>query len=219
MPECIRRLNRESMGAMRPPSPPARRTAAPVTGAMAALAAAALLGGCAMMVGTAVVTGTAAGANDRRPVNAIANDAVIEGDVRAALERAGLTGDGYRIEVTSYNRLVLLTGRAPGEGDGKKALGAAGRVDLVRKVYDELAVGPPLSEKEKLADFGLKLRVKANLLASTAPGRTHVKVVTEDRTAFLMGLLTRQEVEAVTEVVRATPGVGRIVRLFEEPPR
>lgn len=217
MPECIRRLIRENMGAMRTPSSPARPMAA-LAGATA-LAASLLLGGCAMMVGTAVVTGTAAGANDRRPVNAIANDAVIESGVRGALEAAGLTGDGYRLEVTSYNRLVLLTGQAPGEADRKKALEAAGRIDLVRRVYDELTVGPPLSETEMLADFGLKLRVKANLLASTAPGRTHVKVVIENRTAFLMGLLTREEVEAVTEVVRATPGVGRIVRLFEEPPR
>lgn len=217
MPQCIRRLIRENMGAVRTPSSTARRTTA-LAGAMA-LAASVLLGGCAMMVGTAVVTGTAAGANDRRPVNAIANDAVIESGVRDAFARTGLAGDGYRLEVTSYNRLVLLTGQVAGEEDRKKALEAAARVDLVRRVYDELTAGPPLSETQMLADFGLKLRVKANLLASAAPGRTHVKVVIEDRTAFLMGLLTREEVEAVTEVVRATPGVGRIVRLFEEPPR
>ena len=44
---------------------------------------------------------------------------------------------------------------------------------------------------------------------------TRVKVVTEARQVFLLGLVNQAEADAVTEKVRAIPAVERVIRLFE----
>jgi osmotically-inducible protein OsmY len=43
----------------------------------------------------------------------------------------------------------------------------------------------------------------------------HVKVVTEAGVVYLMGLVKRAEAEAATDIAATTPGVKRVVRLFE----
>ena len=43
----------------------------------------------------------------------------------------------------------------------------------------------------------------------------HVKVVTENGTVFLLGIVTRAEADAATEITSATSGVQRVVKLFE----
>jgi osmotically-inducible protein OsmY len=42
-----------------------------------------------------------------------------------------------------------------------------------------------------------------------------VKVITERGVVFLMGLLTQQEAQAVTNLVRHVSGVHRVVKVFE----
>ena len=44
---------------------------------------------------------------------------------------------------------------------------------------------------------------------------TRVKVVTEDSTVYLMGLLRRKEADAVVERARRVGGVQRVVKIFE----
>jgi osmotically-inducible protein OsmY len=43
----------------------------------------------------------------------------------------------------------------------------------------------------------------------------NVKVVTERRIVYLMGILNREEAGLATEAARATSGVEKVVRLFE----
>jgi osmotically-inducible protein OsmY len=42
-----------------------------------------------------------------------------------------------------------------------------------------------------------------------------VKVVTDTGTVYLMGLVTREEANAVTEKARQVSGVQKVVKLFE----
>ena len=43
----------------------------------------------------------------------------------------------------------------------------------------------------------------------------HVKVVTEAGTAYLLGIVTREEADTATELARTTSGVSRVVKMFE----
>ena len=183
-----------------------------------------VLGGCAapIVVGTAGVAGSGAVVVDDRTVGTMVEDEGIEWKVRAAINEAGMKKeDGHHnVKVTSFNRIVLLTGQVPDEEAKGKAAAEAGRVEQVRGVHDELVVRPPTKLSRRSADAVVTGRVKIAVAAKSnlkPPANLNNKVVTEDGVVFLMGLVTRKEAEAITAATQTVPGVRQIVRLFEYP--
>ena len=182
-----------------------------------------VLGGCAapFIVGTAGVAGSGAVAVDERTFGTMVEDEGIEWKVRAAINQAGLNEDDHHnVKVTSFNRIVLLTGQVPDEAAKGKAADEAGRVEQVRGVHNELVVGPPTKLNIRSADTIITGRVKVAVATASdlkPPANVNNKVVTEDGVVFLMGLVTREEAEAITTAAQTVPGVRQIVRLFEYP--
>lgn len=179
-----------------------------------------LLEGCAStaLLGAAGVAGTSTVAVDRRTAGTMVEDETIEWKVRVALAEAGLSNERHHVSVTSFNRIVLLTGQVPDEDAKRRAAAEAERADQVRGVHDELVVGPPTSVSRRSTDVVLTGHVRLAMATrsdSTAPANVNVKVVTENGVVFLMGLVTRKESETITEAARNVPGVAQIVRLFE----
>ena len=187
------------------------------------LATVLVLGGCAapIVVGTAGVAGSGTVAVDKRTFGTMVEDEGIEWKVRAAINQAGLKEDDrHNIKVTSFNRIVLLTGQVPDEEAKGKAADEAGRVEQVRGVHNELVVAPPTNLPRRSADTVVTGRIKVAVAASRdlkPPTNVNNKVVTEDGVVFLMGLVTREEAEAITAAAQSVPGVRQIVRLFEYP--
>ncbi|MCX7893048.1 MAG: BON domain-containing protein [Burkholderiales bacterium] len=179
----------------------------------AALGAAAILGGCA----AAVIGGAAAGgamvASDRRLPDVMAADERIEWTV------AGRINDRFKdrvhVNVTSFNRNVLLTGEAATEEVRAEAERIAAGVADVRSVTNELAVGPASSLASRSNDAYLTSQVKARLVGAEGVNPLHVKVVTEAGAVYLMGLLTQKEADVATRVARQTAGVRKVVQVFE----
>ena len=190
---------------------------------MLVLVLGALLGGCTapVIVGTAGVAGSGAVAVDKRTFGTMVEDEGIEWKVRAAVNEAGLKEDDHHnVKVTSFNRIVLLTGQVPDEEAKGKAADEAGRVEQVRGVHNELVVGPPTKLSTRSADAVVTGRVKVAVAANSdlkPPANLSSKVVTEAGVVFLMGLVTREEAEAITAAAQTVPGVRQIVRLFEYP--
>lgn len=182
-----------------------------------------VLGGCGapIVVGTAGVAGTSAVAVDERTFGTMVEDEGIEWKVRAVLKEAGLKeNDHHNVRVTSFNRIVLLTGQVSDEEAKEKAADEAGRVEQVRGVHNELVVSPPTRLSRRSADAVVTGRVKVAVATNSGlkpPTNLNGKVVTEDGVVFLMGLVTREEAEAITTAAQTVPGVRLIVRLFEYP--
>ena len=57
--------------------------------------------------------------------------------------------------------------------------------------------------------------MKAQFLTENKFNPNHVKVVTDDNTVYLMGLVTAKEADDATEIARGTGGVTKVVRVFE----
>jgi osmotically-inducible protein OsmY len=180
--------------------------------ALAAIAGTPLLQGCF----PAVVTGVGAGAAmiaDRRTSGAYLEDEGIEWRTRSRIRER--FGDAVNVSVTSYNRIVLLTGEAPNEQVRGEVEQLAAQVVNVRTVVNEVRVAgiSPLSARAN--DAMITSQVKARFVDAQTFGAHHVKVVTEANTVFLMGLVSRREADAATEVARTTAGVAKVVRVFE----
>ncbi|MFO1280985.1 MAG: BON domain-containing protein [Burkholderiales bacterium] len=180
---------------------------------VAAFAAAAIpLTGCAPVI-VAGAAGAALVATDRRSAGAQLDDTTIE--TKLAASYASTWGDRAHVSVTSYNGVVLLSGEVPDQAAWAEAGSRAKATDRVRAVHNELAVGPSTDLATRTNDTYITSKVKTRFVEANRFSATHVKVVTERGTVFLMGLVSRQEADAAGEIAATTSGVARVVRLFE----
>lgn len=173
---------------------------------------AAALSACApLMIGGAVMTGFMA--VDRRTTGAQVED---EGIERRASSRINThLGDRVHVNVTSYNRQMLLTGEVPSEQDKQLVEQVVSRVENVRAIINELAVLGHSTLTQRSSDALVTGRVKSGLIDSTDLVASAFKVVTERGTTYLMGRVTLREADRGTDIARNTGGVQKVVRLFE----
>ena len=181
--------------------------------ALAAVLLAGSLAGCApLLVGGAAV-GTALMVTDRRSSGAQIDDEAIE--LRAATRLREAFGDRAHVNVTSYNRQVLLTGEVPSEAMKQQAELIAGRVDNVRSIVNELAVMPSTSLPQRSNDVLITAKIRAFLVCARDLRADSFKVVTERGSVYLMGRVTPREADRATSIARQIGGVQRVVRIFE----
>jgi osmotically-inducible protein OsmY len=180
---------------------------------IAAAGVAASLSGCFPIVAGGVGVG-AMMADDRRTSGIYIEDERIEIRVQADI---GKLGDKVHVNATSFNRVVLLAGEVPDEATKAKAEKLAAGIDNVKRVQNELAVAPPSTLGERSNDVYITTRVKARFLSESKKGFSpnHVKVTTEMAIVYLMGLVSKDEAAAAAEIAAGTPGVKRVVKVFE----
>lgn len=171
-----------------------------------------LLQACFPVVATGV---GAAGAMvaDRRTSGAYVEDEAIEWKVAGRIRER--FGDQVHLNVTSYNRIVLLTGEVPTQAIREQLDTLAAEVDNVRAVVNEAVIGPKSSLSARGNDALITSNVKARFLDAAQFAAHNVKVVTEANIVFLLGVVTRQEAEDAAEIARTSKGVSKVVRVFE----
>lgn len=172
-----------------------------------------LLQGCVEMA--VVGAGAAAFASDdRRSLGAQTEDKEI--DVRGGSRIGDRFGDKAHINVTSYNRYVLLTGEAPDAATRTQIERVVREIPNVRGIVNEIQVAGASSYTARGNDSYLTSKVKARFIDNSGGfSFNHVKVVTEGSVVYLLGLVTRKEAEAAVEIARTTGGVQKVVRVFE----
>jgi osmotically-inducible protein OsmY len=176
------------------------------------LAAVLLLAGCpaAIIGGGAVAYGTI---EDRRTSGTMIDDDSIETRIsRGVRERYG---ENTHVNVTSFNRSVLLTGEVPEEARRAEIEKLAQGAGSVRNIANELQVGTPSSLGARANDSYITTKVKGRILDSNKVNPIHVKVVTEAGVVYLMGIVTEQEAADAVDVARNTGGVVKVVRIFD----
>lgn len=172
-----------------------------------------LIQGCApLMLGGAAATGVMM-IEDRRTVGTITEDQGIE--LKVSNRIGERFKDGVHLNVTSFNRMVLLTGEVPDAATKSEAERIARGVENVRGTYNELAVAGVSSFTTRTNDAILTSKVKARFVDAQKFNLFHVKVVTENNVVYLLGLVKKQEAADATEVARTTSGVQKVVRVFE----
>jgi osmotically-inducible protein OsmY len=176
-----------------------------------------LLGGCAAVI----VGGAAVGASavhERRSVGTMMDDEGIEWKVRTALSEDKPLSSQSHLSVISVNGVVLLVGQTPTEALHQQAGKLAQGVDNVRVVHNELTIAAPNSYMTRSSDSYVTSKVKTSLFKVKGHDDfdpTRVKVVTENGTVYLMGILYRSEAEDAARQASRVGGVQKVVKLFE----
>ncbi|MCE2656880.1 MAG: BON domain-containing protein [Rubrivivax sp.] len=194
---------------------PGRRTARLSRGAvLLVLAASSVIGSaCAPLVLGGAVVGGALMASDRRTAGTQVEDQSIELKASSRIRQA--VGDRGHINVTSYNRMVLITGEAASDADKSAIEQAVRAVENVRSVVNELAVMGASSMTSRSNDTLVSTRIKAAYVDAKDVQANVIKVVTERGIVHLMGRVTEREAARATEVARAVNGVLKVVRVFD----
>jgi osmotically-inducible protein OsmY len=178
-----------------------------------ALAAAVALPGCAPVLLGGAVVGGALAFSDRRTSGVQVEDQAIE--LKAANRIREVLGERVHVNVTSYNRLVLLTGESPEAADRATLEKIMERIEGVRSIVNEVAIMGKTSLTARSNDGILTARVKAGFVDAKDLHAQAVKVVTERGVVHLMGRVTQREADRATQIARAVPGVTKVVRVFE----
>lgn len=180
---------------------------------LAVMLLAATVGGCAapLVIGGAAVGGMMA--VDRRTAGTQVEDEGIE--LRATNRIFGDYGDKVHVNVTSYNRQVLLTGEVSSEQVRDAVQKTVSQVANVRSIVNELAVMPNTSITERSNDTFITGKMRASLLDAKDLTATAFKVVTERGAIYLMGIVSQREAARATAIARGVTGVRKVVRVFE----
>jgi len=171
------------------------------------------LASCAAPLMFGGVIGGAMVASDRRTTGIQVEDETIE--QRSATAIRENFGSKEHINITSYNRQVLITGEVTNDTVRRQVESLIGRVENVRSVVNELAIGPASSTSDRTSDVLLVAKVKAAMVDTEDVFANVFKVVGERGTIYLMGRVTQREAKRATDVVRGVSGVKRVVRVFE----
>jgi osmotically-inducible protein OsmY len=171
------------------------------------------LAACApLLLGGALVGGSLM-AIDRRTSGAQVEDQAIE--LKGGRRISEAADDRGHINLTSYNRQVLLTGEAATEADKAAIEQAVLRIENVGSVVNELMIGLPSSMSSRSNDSLLTSKVKASMVDATDVQAKVFKVVTERGIVYLMGRVSEREASRAADIARGVNGVQKVVRVFE----
>ena len=176
--------------------------------ALSALVLAGCFGAAAVGVGTGALV-----LSDRRNPETFVVDEGME--IRAANRITEKHGDKVHVNVTAYNRMLLLTGEVPSAEIKADVEKLASGVANVRSISNEVAIAGPSTFGGRSNDSYITSKVKARFVDAGNFSANHVKVVTEAGVVFLIGLVTQAEANSAVEIARTTGGVLKVVRVFE----
>jgi osmotically-inducible protein OsmY len=164
-----------------------------------------------------VAAGVGAGAllsSDRRTAGIILEDQNIEN--KALKHINAQYQETVHVNITSFNRRVLITGQVPNEIVKSDIEKMVSTLMNVKAVNNELQVASiaDLSwrSNDALITSNVKLRFVNNGRGFQAD---HIKVVTENSTVFLMGLVYHKEADAAADIASGSRSVERVVKVFD----
>jgi osmotically-inducible protein OsmY len=164
---------------------------------------AAIIGGGAIGIDTAA---------DRRTPGMIAEDTTIELKAFGAIQNIR---EEVSSSVISYNGHVLIVGQVQNQDIKTKIENKVKEITNVKSVYNELTIDPITSISSRAEDALITSNVKARLFKENKVSPFHVKVVTENKIVYLMGILNDKEAKEAEDIAKNTSKVAKVIKLFE----
>lgn len=179
-----------------------------------ALAVALLLPGCVFVAGAAAGAAGVAVVYDHRKLSSILQDQQLATDISNRIDASSLLKKGGQVSVTCFNRIVLLTGEVSNSAIRHQAGRIAADTQDVKKVYNQITVRGLTSSLTHASDTWITAKIKTQMLATKDLESGTIKVVTENGSVYLMGIVTREQADMAVDIARRVSGVQRVVKIF-----
>ena len=167
-----------------------------------------------ILQGAAAVTTVATMSNDRRSAGEIIDDKTLKFNLSNIVRKDAILEDMH-INFMVYNKAVLMLGEAPSiEARDYLKKQIKQKVSKIRQFINEVSVMPNSSYFSRAKDGIITLQVEALFLDQEIFHPTHIRVITERRTVYLMGSVTKREAEHATNLATKAKNVDKVVKLF-----
>ena len=174
-----------------------------------------ILSSCSPIVqGAAAVTTVATMSNDRRTVGEILDDKSLYMDLGNIVRKDAALDDAH-INFNVFNMSVLMTGEVSTD-DLKSYLEETvlNNALKIEQLINEVEVMPNTSYLSRAKDSVISVQIEALFLDQEVFHPAHVSVLTERKTVYLMGSVTKREAEHATNVASKAKNVKKVVKLF-----
>lgn len=118
------------------------------------------------------------------------------------------------IEISTYNNEMLIAGQVPYPSQRAKVDKIAREIPEVKRIYNLVQIANPSSSLTRLSDTWITAKIKSKLIASNDVDGSNIKVVTENGTVYLMGILPPEQAKAAVDIASDTAGVESVVKIF-----
>jgi len=165
-----------------------------------------------------ILTQVGCGSHERRSTGTVLNDRSLENDVISSIRSDPAFGENDHIKVEVHQGVVLLAGETASEENRILATKLAEEPRLTQRVVNDLIVGERAGFGGKLDNSWLTTKVNSILVTENAlPGNdaARIKVISSQNTVYLMGFVSREEGDAIAEIVRNIGGVEKVVKIFD----
>ncbi len=150
-----------------------------------------------------------------RTFGSAVEDNAIESKALINIKRANAALADAHVEVKSFNQIMLIVGQVPTANDKQLISGIAEKIRNVKRVHNELEVGPNTSILTRSNDNLLITKVKGRFIGTDNVASGRIEVLVENGTVYLMGLLTQDEASRAVSATKKTSGIKKIVKVFE----
>lgn len=173
------------------------------------------LQGCIFVAGAAAGAAGIAAVYDHRKLSQIAEDQKINNCIYNRIEsEPGVNSSNTHIDVTSFNNVVLLSGQTVLPQVRVKAEEFARSLPNVKRVFVDIRNQAPSSSLTRTSDTWISTKIKTQMLATRGLKSSSIKIVTENGTVYLLGIVTHEQADIAVDISREVSGVQRVVKIF-----
>ena len=173
------------------------------------------LSGCIPAAFVAGASATGAIVYDKRSLPTMVEDRDMTNAVLKAISRDPELKEQAHITIASFNHVMLLAGQTPTDALRDKAYQIASAVPNVKRIYNQITVETPLSKADQANDAWITTKVKSAIVGQKGLNSSQIKVVTENKVVYLMGVLTPKQADLSADVASKVAGVEKVIKIFE----
>ena len=164
--------------------------------------------------GAAAVTTVATMSNDRRSAGEIIDDKMLDMNLSNIVRKDTILEDMH-INFMVYNKAVLMAGEAPStEAREYLEKQIKRNAPKMKQLINEVEIMPNSSYLSRAKDGIITVQIETLFLNQEVFHPKHVRVMTQQRTVYLMGSVTKREAEHATNLVTKAKNVDKVVKLF-----
>jgi osmotically-inducible protein OsmY len=152
---------------------------------------------------------------DKRSIKTIAQDRDMASTALKQISEDPDLKDKVHITIATFNNMMLIAGQAPTEELKNHAYQIASSATNLKRIYNEITVEPITAASTQTQDTWITTKAKSAMLAEKGLSSTQIKVVTENKVVYLLGVVTHKQADLAADVASTVSGVSRVVRLFE----
>ena len=170
---------------------------------------------CIFIAGAGVGAAAIAVVYDHRKIEKVLQDQKLANAASDKIKSIPELKESSSINITCFNQIILLTGETTSASLRQEAYDIVKSVPGVTHVYNEIAIKGPISSLTRASDAWITTKIKTQMLATKGLQSSTIKVVTENGSVYLMGIVSRHQANMTVEIARQVTGVQRVVKIFQ----